>query len=110
MLLFILSVGDIFALQYSIDLRFLSEKRISNLAKDWTMSIKTSAFFTCLVALYGCENQPEPFDVSQIDCQKPEVVESIPNEEHRAKAVAHCASLKLRESRYKPSEDKAWSL
>lgn len=72
------------------------------------MRLKSSVFIACFLTLSGCEKQPEPFDVSKIDCQKAESVEA--DAEHKAKAVAHCARLKSRESRFKPSDDKEWSL
>jgi entry exclusion lipoprotein TrbK len=74
------------------------------------MYIRKSVFTVCLIALLGCEKQPEPFDVSKIDCQKTESVEAIADPENKAKAVAHCARLKSRESKFKPSDDKEWSL
>lgn len=74
------------------------------------MYIRVSAFAVCLIALLGCEKQPESFDVSKIDCQKTESVKAIADPENKAKAVAHCARLKSRESKFKPSDDKEWSL
>lgn len=74
------------------------------------MRLKNLVFITCFLTLSGCEKQPEPFDVSKIDCQKAESVSATADAEHKAKAVAHCARLKSRESRFKPSDDKEWSL
>ncbi len=74
------------------------------------MRLNNSVFIACLFALFGCQKQPEPFDVSKIDCQKTESVEAIADPENKAKAVAHCARLKSRESKFKPSDDKEWSL
>jgi entry exclusion lipoprotein TrbK len=74
------------------------------------MKLKSSVFIACFLALSGCEKQPEPFDVSKLDCQKAESVEAIADAENKAKAVAHCAKLKSRESKFKPSDDKEWSL
>lgn len=74
------------------------------------MRLNNSVFIACLFVLFGCQKQSEPFDVSKIDCQKAESVEAIADAEHKAKAVAHCARLKSRESRFKPSDDKEWSL
>ena len=74
------------------------------------MYIRILASTVCLIALLGCEKQPEPFDVSKIDCQKTESVEAIADAEIKAKSVAYCARLKSRESKFKPSDDKEWSL
>lgn len=74
------------------------------------MYVRKSVSTVCLIALLGCEKQPESFDVSTIDCQKTESVEAISDPENKAKAVAHCARLKSRESKFKPSDDKEWSL
>ena len=74
------------------------------------MTLKNSVFIVCLSILSGCENQPDPFDISKIDCKNADSIESITNAEHKAKAVAHCAKLKSRESRFKPSDDTAWSV
>ncbi len=74
------------------------------------MRLKKSVFIACIFSLLGCEKQPEPFELSKIDCQKAESVEAIADAENKAKAVAHCAKLKSRESKFKPSDDKEWSL
>lgn len=74
------------------------------------MIFKNSVFIVCLSILSGCGNQPEPFDVSKIDCKDADSIESITNSEHKAKAVTHCDKLKSRESRFKPSDDTAWSV
>ncbi len=74
------------------------------------MRLNNSVFIACLFVLFGCQKQSEPFDVSKIDCQKTESVEAIADAEDKAKAVAHCARLKSRESKFKQSDDKEWSL
>jgi len=63
-----------------------------------------------VMALAGCQPAPAPFDVSTVDCTATETITEIENPEHRAKAQAHCAKLKARESKFEASDKKDWSL
>lgn len=68
--------------------------------------------FGCTVVLLcisGCDTAPPPFDVAKVDCKNAEAVAAISHPEHRAKAQAHCARLKSRESRFQPSDDNEWA-
>jgi entry exclusion lipoprotein TrbK len=62
------------------------------------------------LVLAGCQPAPAPFDVSKVDCTATETIAEIENPEHRAKAQAHCAKLKARESKFEASDKKDWSL
>lgn len=78
------------------------------------MTIKKILGVVVLVVLSGCDSAkqpaPAPFDVAKVDCTAKEAIAAIENPEHRAKAQAHCAKLKARESKFEASDKKDWSI